>query len=121
MEQKTKVSAEAGKQELVITREFDLPVELLFKAHTDPEITEQWMGTRVLKLEGKKHGSYQFKTTDAQRNAVFQATASSMNLARTGRSPGLLKWKTRPLACSLKFWNLKNHKRHQQTQYACHL
>ena len=68
MEQKTKISAEDGKQELMITREFDLPLELLFKAHTDPEIVEQWMGTKVLKLESKKHGSYQFETTDAKGN-----------------------------------------------------
>ena len=68
MEQKTKINAEDGKQELVITREFDLPLELLFKAYAEPEIVEQWMGTKVLKLENKKHGSYQFETTDAQGN-----------------------------------------------------
>ena len=59
MEQKTKINAEDGKQELVITREFDLPVELLFKAYVEPDIVEQWMrtsGTKVLKLENKKHG-----------------------------------------------------------------
>jgi uncharacterized protein YndB with AHSA1/START domain len=66
MEQKTKVNAEDGKQELVITREFDLPLELLFKAYAEPELIEQWMGTKVLKLESKKHGSYQFETTDGQ-------------------------------------------------------
>ena len=68
MELKTKINAENGKQELVITREFDLPLELLFKAHVEPEIVEQWMGTKVLKLESKKHGSYQFETTDPQGN-----------------------------------------------------
>jgi uncharacterized protein YndB with AHSA1/START domain len=68
MEQKTKISAEEGKQELVITREFDLPLELLFKAYVTPEIVEQWMGTKVLKLESKKHGSYQFETTDPKGN-----------------------------------------------------
>jgi uncharacterized protein YndB with AHSA1/START domain len=68
MEQKTKVIAEDGKQELVITREFDLPVDLLFKAYIEPEIVEQWMGTKVLKLESKKHGSYQFETTDPKGN-----------------------------------------------------
>jgi uncharacterized protein YndB with AHSA1/START domain len=52
----------------VITREFDLPLELLFKAFVDPEIVEQWMGTKVLKLESKKHGSYQFETTDPKGN-----------------------------------------------------
>jgi len=68
MEQKTKINAEDGKQELVITREFDLPLELLFKAYVEPGIVEQWMGTKVLKLESKKHGSYQFETTDTQGN-----------------------------------------------------
>ena len=68
MERKTKINAEDGKQELVITREFDLPLELLFRAHVEAEIVEQWMGTKVLKLEGKKHGSYQFETTDPKGN-----------------------------------------------------
>src|ERR1700742_2805358 len=72
MEQKTKINAEDGKQELTITREFDLPVELLFRAYAEPEIVEQWMGTKVLKLEHKKHGSYQFETT-AQGKVVFRA------------------------------------------------
>jgi uncharacterized protein YndB with AHSA1/START domain len=73
MEQKTKVNAEDGKQELVITREFDLPVELLFKAHAEPEIVEQWMTSKVVKLESKKHGSYQLEKTDDKGNVVFQA------------------------------------------------
>ncbi len=68
MERKTKINAEDGKQELVITREFDLPLELLFQAYVEPEIVEQWMGTKVLKLENKKHGSYQFETTDPKGN-----------------------------------------------------
>lgn len=68
MERKTKITAEDGKQDLVITREFDLPLELLFKAYEEPEIVAQWMGTKVLKLESKKHGSYQFETTDPKGN-----------------------------------------------------
>lgn len=64
MERKTKINAEEGRQELWITRTFELPVELLFKAYIEPELIEQWMGTRVIKLENKKHGSYQFETTD---------------------------------------------------------
>jgi uncharacterized protein YndB with AHSA1/START domain len=78
MERKTKVTAEDGTQALLITREFDLPVELLFKAHVDPAIFEEWMSheygtTKVLKLESKKHGSWQIQTTDAQGNVLFQA------------------------------------------------
>jgi uncharacterized protein YndB with AHSA1/START domain len=68
MEQKTKVNAEDGKQDIMITREFDLPLELLFKAYAEPELIEQWMGTKVLKLESKKHGSWQFETIDGQGN-----------------------------------------------------
>jgi uncharacterized protein YndB with AHSA1/START domain len=68
MERKTKISAEDGKQDLVITRQFDLPLELLFRAYVEPEIVEQWMGTKVLKLENKVHGSYQFETTDPKGN-----------------------------------------------------
>src|SRR5689334_15925141 len=73
MERKTKVNAEGGKQELVITREFDLPVELLFRAYVEPDIVEQWMGTKVLKLESKKWGSYQIETSDPKGNLAFRA------------------------------------------------
>lgn len=68
MERKTKINAEDGKQELRILREFDLPLELLFKAYVEPEIVEQWMGTKVLKLENKRHGSWRFETTDPHGN-----------------------------------------------------
>ncbi|HEX8289637.1 MAG TPA: SRPBCC domain-containing protein [Pyrinomonadaceae bacterium] len=68
MKHKTKIHAEAGKQELTITREFELPLELLFKAHVEPEIVEQWMGTRVLKLDNKRYGGWQFETTDPKGN-----------------------------------------------------
>jgi len=73
MELKTKIDAENGKQELVITRAFDLPLALLFKAYIEPSIVEQWMGTTVLKLENKKHGSYQFETVNPEGNVVFRA------------------------------------------------
>ena len=68
MERKTKIKAEEGKQDLLIIREFELPVELLFKAYTEAELLEQWMGTKVLKLENRKHGSYAFETTDPKGN-----------------------------------------------------
>jgi uncharacterized protein YndB with AHSA1/START domain len=73
MEKKTKVNAEDGRQDLMITREFDLPAELVFKAHAEAEIVEQWMDTKVLKLEAKKHGGWQFEKRDAHGNIVFGA------------------------------------------------
>jgi uncharacterized protein YndB with AHSA1/START domain len=74
MEQKTKVHAEEGKQEVLITREFDLPLELLFKAYEDADIIEQWMGTKVLKLESRKHGSYEYETKDAKGKVLMKAS-----------------------------------------------
>ena len=68
MELKTKIKAEEDRQDLLITREFELPVELLFRAYAEADLVEQWMGTKVLKLENKKHGSYQFETTDPKGN-----------------------------------------------------
>jgi uncharacterized protein YndB with AHSA1/START domain len=68
MEQKTKIHAEDGRQELTVTRIFELPVDLLFQAYTDAAIVAEWMGTKVLKLENKAHGGYQFETTDPKGN-----------------------------------------------------
>ena len=88
MERKTKITAENGKQELMITREFELPLELLFKAYSEPDIVEQWMGTKVLKLENKKHGSYQFETTDPNGmkhgfNGVIHEFSTNRKITRT--------------------------------------
>ena len=78
MEQKTKINAEEGRQDLTITRNFDLPLELLFKAYEEPELVEQWMSneystTKLLRLESKKHGSWQLESSDAKGNVVFRA------------------------------------------------
>ena len=94
MERKTKVSAEDGKQDLFITREFDLPVELLFKAFEVPEIVEQWMGTKVLKMESRKHGSYQIETPDhtgkvaCRSNGVFHEFVPAQKIIRTFEMEG---------------------------------
>jgi len=76
VEQKTKLTAEDGKQEILITRTFELPVNLLFKAYTVPELVEQWMGNKVLKMENQTHGSYLFETMDGQGNVLFRANGS---------------------------------------------
>ncbi len=89
MEPKTKVTAEENKQEILITRTFDLPVNLLYRAYTEPELVEQWMGNRVLKLENKAHGGYLFETTDKQGNVLFRANGAihkiteNQNITRT--------------------------------------
>jgi len=74
MELKTKIHAEDGKQELTITREFELPVELLFRAYEDADIVAQWMNTKVVQLENRKYGAWQFDTSDDKGNIVFTAS-----------------------------------------------
>lgn len=89
MEQKTKIHAEDGKQEIFITREFDLPLDLLFRAYVEADLVEQWMGTNVLKLESKKQGAYRFETKDANGNILFQSSGvihdivENKNITRT--------------------------------------
>lgn len=43
---KTTITAEPGRQELFITREFDAPRPLIFRAHVDPDLYVQWLGPR---------------------------------------------------------------------------
>ena len=103
MERKTRISAEDGKQEVVITREFDLPLELLFRAYTEPDIVEQWMGTKVLKLENKKHGSWQFETTDGQGNVVFQANGTIHEFVPDQKITRTFEMENTPFPVQLEF------------------
>src|SRR5688572_20804215 len=103
MEKKTQIHAEDGKQELVITREFDLPLELLFKAYEEAEIVEQWMGTRVLKLENKRHGGYQFETSDPKGNVVFKANGVIHEFVLNQKITRTFEMENTPFATQLEF------------------
>jgi len=81
MELKTKIHAEEGRGDLAITREFDLPAELVFRAHVEPELFEQWMsheyGTvKVVKFEARKHGGWEFETWGPDSRVVFRANGT---------------------------------------------
>jgi uncharacterized protein YndB with AHSA1/START domain len=65
MANKTTVTAEPGKLDLFITREFDSPRELLFRAHTESELYGQWVGPHgmlmsIEKMDARDGGSYEF-------------------------------------------------------------
>jgi len=107
MEQKTKINAEDSKQEYVITREFDLPLELLFKAHAEPEIVELWMGTKVLKLENKKHGSYQFETADAEGNVLFRANGAIHEFIPNRKITRTFEMENTPYGVQLEFYEFE--------------
>jgi uncharacterized protein YndB with AHSA1/START domain len=69
----TKVTAEPGKQEVFITREFDAPRELVFKAFVDPQIYVQWLGPRGYEMtleifEPKSGGRYRYIHKDKDGN-----------------------------------------------------
>ena len=55
----TLITAEPNKQELFITREFNAPRELVFKAFTDPKLFSQWVGPKdlTMRVEQFKPGS----------------------------------------------------------------
>jgi len=103
MERKTKIHAEDGKQEIQITREFELPVELLFKAYTDPEIVEQWMSTKVLKLENKQHGSWQFETSDPKGNVVLKMNGTIHEFAVDRKITRTFEMENSPFDVQLEF------------------
>lgn len=70
---KTTVTAEPGKQELFIVREFDAPRELVFKAHIDPKLYVQWLGPHgyemILKeFEPVSGGKYSYAHKDKEGN-----------------------------------------------------
>jgi uncharacterized protein YndB with AHSA1/START domain len=47
---KTQIIAEPGVPQIIITREFDAPRDLVFRAHTDPTLLAQWLGPRRLTM-----------------------------------------------------------------------
>lgn len=70
---KTMITAEPGKQELFITREFDAPRELVYRAHTEPEIFAQWLGPKDLSVdfevfEPVSGGRWRFLNVDQDGN-----------------------------------------------------
>ncbi|KLK87909.1 ATPase [Methanoculleus sediminis] len=69
----TSLTAEAGKQDVVISREFDAPRDLVFRACTDPELVSQWWGpesvtTTVEKMDARPGGMWRVTQRDAEGN-----------------------------------------------------
>ena len=85
--------AEPGVPQILITREFDAPRELLFRAFTDPELLVQWLGPRALTMSIDRYdvrdgGTWRFVHRDADGNeygfhGVFHGTPSPDGIVRT--------------------------------------
>jgi uncharacterized protein YndB with AHSA1/START domain len=90
---KTEISAPPGVPQIVVTREFAAPRELLFRAFTEPELFVQWLGPRGLTTTIEsfdlRHGGawrYVSRDTDGSEYAfrgVFHGTPSPDHLVQT--------------------------------------
>lgn len=95
----TIITAEPGRQELFITREFDAPRELLFRAFTDPELLAQWLGPRDLTLEveafePRDGGAWRYINKDTNGNeygfhGVFHEVTAPERIIQTFEFEGL--------------------------------
>jgi uncharacterized protein YndB with AHSA1/START domain len=95
----TKIIAEPGKPELFITREFDAPRELVFKAYTHSDLFVQWMGPKDLvisleKFEAKEGGMWRYIHRDNSGNnfgfhGVFHEIKAPERIIQTFEYEGL--------------------------------
>jgi uncharacterized protein YndB with AHSA1/START domain len=70
---KTQITAEPGTPFLQITREFDAPKELLFRAYTEPDLLVQWLGPRSVTMKVDRYdvrdgGSWRYTHADDEGN-----------------------------------------------------
>ena len=89
----TKITAEPGVPFIDITREFDAPRDVLFRAHTDPELLVQWLGPRRLTMiidryDVRDGGSWRYIHRDEDGSeygfhGVFHGTPSPDNMVQT--------------------------------------
>ena len=68
---RTVLKAEPGRLDILVTREFDAPRELVFRAFTDPKLYVQWLGPhgynmRLERFEPVSGGSWRYVHTDPQ-------------------------------------------------------
>ncbi len=90
---RTRIIAERGKPEVVITRVFDAPRNLVFKAYTDRDLIAQWFGPRrfttiVDKMDVRPGGIWRFINRDNAGNenafhGVFHDILAPERIVRT--------------------------------------
>jgi uncharacterized protein YndB with AHSA1/START domain len=90
---KTAITAEPGIPMVTIAREFDAPRDLVFRAHTDPDLLVQWLGPRDLtttidRYEARNGGAWRYLQTDAEGSTygfhgVFHGDPSPDGIVQT--------------------------------------
>jgi len=89
----TKITAEPGVPYIDFTREFDAPRDLVFRAHTDPDLLAQWLGPRkyemvIERLEPRDGGTWRYLNRDNAGNefafhGVFHGTPTPDRMVQT--------------------------------------
>ena len=80
------IVAQPGVPQVVITREFAASPQVLFRAHTEPDLISQWLGPDFLKttvdvLEPRDGGRWRYTHTD--RDGVrYSSTACTTAIRR---------------------------------------
>jgi uncharacterized protein YndB with AHSA1/START domain len=85
--------AEPGVPQIMLTREFDAPRALVFRAFTDPDLLVQWLGPRRLtmhidRFEVRDGGVWRYIHRDAEGNeygfhGIFHGTPSPDGIVQT--------------------------------------
>jgi len=82
---KTEITAEPGVPQIVLTREFNAPRELVFRAYTDPELLVQWLGPRRMTMtidyfDVRDAGRWRYTNgSEVGFHGVFHGTPSPEN------------------------------------------
>jgi uncharacterized protein YndB with AHSA1/START domain len=95
----TRLIAEPGKQEIIITRSFDAPRELVFKAYTDPDLIPYWWRPRIFitivdKMDVRPGGLWRFVQRDGDGseyafNGVYHEITHPKRLVYTFEFEGM--------------------------------
>jgi uncharacterized protein YndB with AHSA1/START domain len=108
---KTVITAEPGVPQIIVTREFDAPPDLVFRAHTDPDLLVRWLGPRTLTMtieryETRDGGRWRYVHRDAEGEeywfrGVFHGDPSPDAIVQTFEfegAPGHVSLQTTTLA-----------------------
>lgn len=89
----TKITAEPGVPFIDISREFDAPRDLVFRAHTDPDLLTQWLGGDKYEMvidryDVRDGGAWRYVHRDGEGNewgfhGVFHGTPTPDRMVQT--------------------------------------
>ncbi|MBO3747001.1 SRPBCC family protein [Streptosporangiaceae bacterium NEAU-GS5] len=96
---KTQITATPGSSQIIMTREFTAPRDLVFRAYTEPDLLAQWLGPRELTLRVEEFdlrdgGKWRYVHVDADGNefafrGIFHGTPTPDGTVQTFEFEGM--------------------------------